>query len=685
MKKIILSAIFSCLSFLMSGQESKNEHRALDYIQSQVKTLEINPQHSFKLSFVNRGPAGEILRFQQMLSGVPVLNSEIVVNFNPHDELVYSSNSYDKGVQIIDTNPIISPGESIAIAKIALKFNDTYNFQESKLFVYNKLPQTKLIYKVNIQNNDNPGDWEVIIDAKTSQVISIKDVAVYHHKKDKEVKKNENENSKKESKAPLAFVTGTAMVFASDPLGVNRSAYAGQYVDGNDATNASLNAARISVTLPEIDLTAGVYRLKSTYCDILDFEAPNKGLFTQATSAFNFTRDNDAFEAANSFYHLDNSIRYINQTLGITCRPQQNLGVLIYDPSGLSAADNSHFIPSSDRIAFGEGCVDDAEDADVVWHELGHGLHDWMTNGNANSGQGLGEGSGDYWAQSHSRILNQWLPTDAAYNWMFNWDGHNVCWAGRVTNYTAVYPGGLTGAIHTDGQIWATSLMKIWDIIGRTKTDKAFLSGLALTNSTSTQNQAAIAVRQAGINMNFPCADIQTMTDEFTTTGYTMPAVALRINCPATQTVNADASGNYTVPNYESLSNAISPNCSAIVSQSPAVGSVVSAGTYPVTMTATSGGTATCNFNLVVQPFLATDSFNKKYVSIYPNPASSEVTIKGEIFENETMTVYNMLGQKVMETGINSNEETINISKLSTGVYTIFFNVGKASYKLVKK
>ncbi len=688
MKKTLLSLFFSLgITAALVAQSSPNEKRAKDYIASKTSELEIQPEHQFKLRFVRKGLAGETLRFQQMLNNVPVFDSEIVVNFSPKDEIVYSSNSYDKTVQNIDVVPAITEQKAIQISNSELKFSGNITFQESKLFVYNKIQPTKLVYRVVTAAEDKTGSWEVIVDAKTSQVISVKDIAFYHkdRKKEKEdSKKKTNSEPKKESKAPLAYVSGTGMVFASDPLGVNRSAYAGQYVDGNDATNASLDAARISVTLPEIDLTAGVYKLKSSYVEIKNLSNPNKGLFTQATSTFNFTRFDDGFEAVNVFYHTDNSLRYINQTLGIVCVPltASHAGILWIDPSGENGADNSHY--SNGELHFGEGCVDDGEDGDVIWHELGHGLHDWMTGGSLSQVNGLSEGCGDYWAQSHSRALNQWLSTDAAYHYMFNWDGHNACWGGRTTNYAALYPGGLVGQVHSDGQIWATSLMKIWDVIGREKTDKAFLEGLALTNSSTNQQNAAIAVRQAALNMNYSCADVKTMTDIFTATGYVMPALPLSINCPANQTVTAGAGNVYTLPSYLTLTNAISTNCGATVTQSPTTGTVLAPGVYPVTMTATSGSSVNCNFTLTVQAALGVDEQLKNNLTIYPNPASTQITIKGDFIADQNITIYNVLGQKVMQSSLKSNENVIDISGLALGVYTIKFNESKASVKFVK-
>ena len=230
-----------------------------------------------------------------------------------------------------------------------------------------------------------------------------------------------------------------------------------------------------------------------------------------------------------TYYQLDQSLRYINQTLGISLMPFQYAGGMIFDPSGLSGADNSHYIGGTGRIAFGEGGVDDAEDADVILHELGHGLHDWATGGNLSQVNGLSEGCGDYWAQSYSRSVAVWTPVQPAYQFVFSWDGHNPFWGGRTTNYGALYPGGLVGQIHTDGQIWATCLMKIYDAIGRNKTDRAFLQGLMLTNGTTNQQDAAIAFRQAGINMGYTVGELTQITNFFTGCGYVMPPLPVAV------------------------------------------------------------------------------------------------------------------------------------------------------------
>lgn len=533
MKLKINSFLFGCLLSYsaLSGQQSLLENPARNWISENSRNIGLKDFTNLKLSFVRKGNGGETLRFQQMIKNVPVFQSEVVLHFNGQGKITYTSTeSLKKNVQDINTNPTFKIEDALKKAHVASHSKGDITFEDTKLFVYvTDQDETKLVYRVLTNSYENPGSWETIIDAKTGEIISVKDISFRHKDKDKP---SSNKNTEK-GELKKGLVTGSAYIFEPDPLSKMHVAYGGQYIDGSDATNASLDAARTLVTIPELELTAGVYKLKGSFVEIKELESPNKGLFTQTSDQFLFNRNQDGFEAVNAYWHLDNNLRYVNLTLGIPCIPSANNGILAFDPHGENGADNSHYDPNSQVLVFGEGGVDDAEDADVLLHELGHGIHDWLTNGNLSQVNGLSEGSGDYWAQSYSRSLNQWQSTDAAYHWMFSWDGHNSFWAGRITNYTAVYPGQLTGSIHTDGQIWASALMRIYDAIGKQKTDRAFLEGLSMTSSNTNQQNAAIAVRQAAIDMlgtfGFTCNDITQMTAEFTAAGYTMPAYSCQL------------------------------------------------------------------------------------------------------------------------------------------------------------
>lgn len=519
--KINLLLLSSVAAFsLMSAQETQNKIPAESWIKANAKTLNILPQSKMELNKVRKGNAGEVLRYQQSLNGVPVYQSEVVLKYNKQNQLSFTETSSVKKIENIDTNPSITSEQALAKGLQAAKLSGNLTEQDSKLYVYlTDDAQTKLVYRVVQKSFDDRGTWETMVDAKTGDVISVKDINIYHHKGD-----HGDDPKPKPKSAETKKVGGTGYIFDPDPLSATGSTYGGQYVDGNDATNASLDAARRLANIPELEFANGVYKLKGQYAEIRELESPATGLFTQSTPDFLFNRFDQGFEAVNAYWHIDNNLRYINDILGIECISLYNNGVVLYDPHGVGGDDNSYY--TGGKLVFGEGCIDDAEDADVIIHELGHGVHDWISNGNLSQTQGLSEGSGDYWAQSYSRSLNQWASTTPQYNWVFSWDGHNTCWPGRTTAYTGNYPP--TGAIHTAGQLWATVLMKIWDRIGKEKTDRIFLEGLSMTTSSSNQKVAATAARQSAIDMNgqfgFTCADVAIISEEFNARNFALPA-----------------------------------------------------------------------------------------------------------------------------------------------------------------
>jgi hypothetical protein len=246
---------------------------------------------------------------------------------------------------------------------------------------------------------------------------------------------------------------------------------------------------------------------------------------------FAFTRDNLYFDAVNAYYHIDAYMRYVNLTLGVEAMPYQHPGGGVqFDPHAMSGQDNSYYADGD--LHFGQGGVDDAQDADVVIHELGHGLHDWLTDGHLSQVQGLSEGTGDYVASGYSRDQpNQWKPTDEAYFWVFNWDGHNPFWPGRVTNWNVgrVYPRDVARAdVHTAGQYWSSCNLVARDAIGGRKMDKAMFAGLMMTGATTNQKDAAQAVIDAAAALGYTSQEVNAIGEAYNvscTYAVTVPAV----------------------------------------------------------------------------------------------------------------------------------------------------------------
>jgi Zn-dependent metalloprotease len=428
-----------------------------------------------------------VVRFKQHVQGLPVFGSDVAVTVAPDGEVIFVASAAVRGLGSVDTAARINSVNALDNTKAYLGTAAT-RYETAEQVVYlDENGETRLAWHTTVIATDGlRGTWEVIVDAHSGEVIRAEDTN--------------------------AYVDGTAKVFYPDPLAYTRSTY-GQtgYVDGNDADTPQLTAARADVTLRDITFSGGNYSLTGPYAVCWEWESPNDNdCPVQASSLFDYTRSHLHFEAVNAYYHLDTFMRYVNETLGVAAMPRRHTGGVRFDAHGEGGADNSHYSSATDELVFGEGGVDDAEDGDVLVHELGHAIHNWVTNGGLSQQQGLSEGTGDYLAMAYGHSFpNQWTPADAPYYWVFRWDGHNAIWAGRVTNYqlTRTYQN-LPTTIHTAGQYWASCNREAREAIGGQLMDKVFLKGLSMTTSSSNQKVAAQAVINAAATMGYSQAQI---------------------------------------------------------------------------------------------------------------------------------------------------------------------------------
>ncbi|MES2682088.1 MAG: peptidase [Pseudomonadota bacterium] len=474
------------------------EAMARQYLKQSVSQLHLLDATLGDLRFVSsrRSRAGTNVRFEQTYLGVPVYGSRLVVHISPKNLVTQVQSGYKAHLKLASVLPLVAASQARAGLITRLKAQAPLRFDETVLNVYQGKTGTHLVWRVRLMAAQPIGDWEALVDATSGETLAIWDRAAY----------------------------ARGSTFDPDPLATSRTQYGTPIDDRADVDYPEINA-QISVgDLGNISFENGEYFLKDEWAEVVDHETPSEGLFKQASPDFFFTREQQGFEASLTFLHTRNSMRYINETLGVNLRPYQYSGGVQFDPQGLDGEDNSHYTPSTGQIAFGEGCVDDNEDADVVLHELAHGLHDWLTDGGlSNMVDGLSEGFGDYWAQSYSRSLNQWTTTDPEYHWVYSWDGHSEeCWAGRVTNYDLPYPVGTKPfpLIHESGQMISTCLMKVYDAIGREKTDTIALEGVGMGNELSSQNDAANGILQAAVDLEYPAEDIAAVQDTLTSCGY---------------------------------------------------------------------------------------------------------------------------------------------------------------------
>lgn len=513
------------------------EAMARQYLRENQPALKIrNEALELRHSGTVETPGGFHVRYHQVMDGYPVYESEVLVNLDRKNRVTMVMNGYKPMLRLNGSSPKISLENAHQIAKDYLGLSFTPIYEAKETVVYYSNGNTRLAHKILMSVTEEPrGDWEILVDAQTGEIFKAVDRLLYW---------NSDRNGGNHTKA-----SGSGWVFDPDPLTRAGATYQanGMFGDNNDADTDSLTAQLISVILNDITFkdSDSLYHLEGPYAEILDYDSPMKGEFSQPSDTFFFTRGDDAFEAVNIYYHLDKNMRYINETLGFPLMPYQYSGGVKADPHGWSGADQSTYSSFLGRLSFGEGGVDDGEDEDVILHELGHGLHNWLIQGNVSLVNGLSEGCGDYWAASYKRSLGYWQPSDPQYNWTFIWDGHNQYWGGRILNYNAQYPGGLVNQIHTDGQMWASTLMNIWNEIGREATDLNFLEGLSMTNGSSSQEDAAQAFIQADINL-FDGAHLNVIQFWFEQRGYNVSVpVPDIVHTPLGDTEDLD--GPYTI------------------------------------------------------------------------------------------------------------------------------------------
>jgi len=77
-------------------------------------------------------------------------------------------------------------------------------------------------------------------------------------------------------------------------------------------------------------------------------------------------------------------------------------------------------------------------------------------------------------------------------------------------------------------------------------------------------------------------------------------------------------------------------------------------------------------------PYLSLEDMkiNDNSITIYPNPARSEINISSESIIN-SIEIYNTLGQKVYQTMVNNKSKNIDINSLSKGIYIIGITTDK--------
>ncbi len=424
-------------------------------------------------------PGGYHVRFVQYVENLPVYHSTSTITLNRNRRVTFATLNWKKINTVNNMNGLIDSTRALSVARRYLNASDKRTEQVINKLVFVNAGDARIVWQVMIALPEQQyACWEILVDAHSGEVIRAENVTY----------------------------AGEGAVFDPEPVSQNQGMYGeGELIDNLDADNFTLTASLIPVDLGELLFTAGQYKLANEYAVIIDGETPHSGLFLQETDDFSCSRGDDRFEAVMCFYYITEAMAYINEELGYEVMPLQYEGGVQFDPDGVSGYANAHYMPMFGSLGFGSNrdAVDAGEDVSIIFHELMHGVHDWITDRNITNNTGLSEGCSDYWGQSYCRSLGFFNEGDMQYDWFNLWGLRpmfGTCYM-RVTNYTGHYPENLTGDVHTDGQMWSSSLMSIYNQIGRTTTDILLLEALSMLDDSADQRIAALAFLQADVNL----------------------------------------------------------------------------------------------------------------------------------------------------------------------------------------
>ena len=216
-------------------------------------------------------------------------------------------------------------------------------------------------------------------------------------------------------------------VFNPDPLTPYGYGYGGIYVDMNDGNGSVLDSLTIIDSIT-VNTSSGGAILENKYLKVVDFDAPYIAPSSNP-SQWMASRSDNVFEQVMVVYHITLWNQYLD-SLGYDSVLNYAIHV---DPQALNGQDQSmfNFGYTPPRLYFGEGGVDDAEDADVIIHELSHAIsHGAAPNTNTGTERRtFDEAFGDYFAERYGRRLG------ITSTRVFDWDGNNTFWNGRSIGY----------------------------------------------------------------------------------------------------------------------------------------------------------------------------------------------------------------------------------------------------------
>jgi fungalysin metallopeptidase (M36)/fungalysin/thermolysin propeptide len=493
------------------GTKSEPEASARNFINAYLGDLRMK-QGSTELTHIEmrRGLGSQHTRFQQIFGGHPVYNAYVSVHQGIDGRIRRLHTSYTPDQKILGAaQAVITRAQAEYIARQAAGEKEGMDVAELRLpsrsrrliWFPRQDGQLILAWELTIFTDPPLGDFLTVVDAHTGEVwVQENRIAFYE--------------------------TGRGYVYRPNP--VQTSGITGLQ-DSNDATPSEpehpLNKELKEVLLPGLESSTGL--LKGRFVDVVILNAPHPPQrdypdADEPDREYFYNRTDPRFEQVIAYSAIDSLQRYIH-ALGFGDDDDDKLSNGIRDYPTLvnvhwDDRDQSFYSIGDEALHFGDGGVDDAEDADIILHEYGHALQHAQNIcwGGGEMGA-MGEGFSDYLAaafhasegdpayqKDHAACVGEWDGT--AYSTtdppcLRRVDGKKIYPDDLIILPPNPSPEDLSRKIHKDGEIWSRALWDIRAAIGGSTADQIILEHHFSLPCNATMPMAALEMIDVDANL----------------------------------------------------------------------------------------------------------------------------------------------------------------------------------------
>lgn len=428
-------------------------------------------------------------------NGLPVFDNEVAVTLNKEvDNVVTLLNNEMESITSAAAPPAAPPDPEQALAAALRSLRAENGVEDTDAQLRHSTPtlgyvvqggRAILAWDVLVSTRTPLAVWDVMVDPSDNRILSKRNIAAY-------------------------FAEGRGWIFMPNPVQSTGLFTLTDKMGGalGDADSPVLTGSRVEVALRELD---GTGRLNGRFASTAP-SASSMNLALEPTLNFNYTRGQANFEEVMAYYWITEAQDYRRLLLGSSTINNVQIGADVH----ATAENQSQYNPFSKNLEFGTGGVDDAEDAEVIIHEMGHAILDDIACGQGNiatdcrswaeesidsEARALAEGFSDYWAAS---FINQ-QANIAHRDWCVLWGkwgmdppplvgGGGPAFRRRLDNSLSL-PDPWGGEEHENGQIWSGALWQIRTSIGARNTDRLILESLyRLIGGQRTFGSAANAI-----------------------------------------------------------------------------------------------------------------------------------------------------------------------------------------------